>query len=60
MLSEIWRAAWFAQDVFHEPSHVNCWCRKALKLNTSAEGLLIMISVPFSGTNAKSILANLP
>lgn len=44
------------QDVFHEPSRVSCWCGRALKLNMSTEGLPMIISVPFSGTSANSIL----
>lgn len=58
-LSKGWRAIWtgcFAEDTLHVPSYGNCWCRKALKLSTLTEGLLIIISVPLSGTNAKEYL----
>lgn len=36
--------------------HTNHWCRKALKLNTLTGGLLVIVSVPFSGTKAKEHL----
>jgi len=39
--SKVWSTIWtgcFAEDTFHVLSDVNCWYRKALKLNTLTEG----------------------